>query len=68
MSESTVAAPMERMPASAVASRPATRLRAGSAFYLGMSGALFLIVLMGFSRTLYLRAFFDVAPIPAKSS
>ena len=58
MSESTLAAPVGARPATAVA------LRAGSAFYLGMSGALLLIVLMGFSRTLYLRAFFDVASIP----
>jgi hypothetical protein len=36
------------------------RRRAGGTFYVGMSGALLLIVFMGFSRTLYLRAFFNV--------
>lgn len=34
-------------------------------FYGGMSGALLLIVLVGFSRTFYLRALFDVPEIPA---
>ena len=34
-------------------------------FYVGMSGALLVIVLMGFSRSLYFRPFFNVAAIPA---
>jgi hypothetical protein len=33
-------------------------------FFLSMSGALLLILLIGFSPTLYLRLFFDVPPIP----
>jgi hypothetical protein len=45
--------------------QPAVHVRAGGTFYIGMSGALLLIVVMGFSRTLYLRAFFDVPQIPA---
>jgi hypothetical protein len=35
-----------------------------SKFFLLANALLFAIVLVGFSRTLYLRAFFDVAPIP----
>jgi hypothetical protein len=42
-----------------------SRSRARSRFYVGMSGGLLLIVLVGFSPTLYLRAFFDVPEIPA---
>jgi hypothetical protein len=34
-------------------------------FFLTMSGLLFLILLVGFSRTLYLRLFFEVPAIPA---
>jgi len=34
-------------------------------FFLAMSGFLLLILLVGFSRTLYLRLFFEVPPIPA---
>lgn len=33
-------------------------------FFLGMSGLLLLILLVGFSRTLYLRLFFEVPSIP----
>jgi len=33
-------------------------------FFVGIAGALFLLVLLGFSRTLYLRALFDVPDIP----
>jgi hypothetical protein len=33
-------------------------------FFLAMSGLLLLILLVGFSRTLYLRLFFEVPPIP----
>lgn len=34
-------------------------------FFLAMSGLLLLILLVGFSRTLYLRLFFEVPPVPA---
>jgi hypothetical protein len=34
-------------------------------FFLAMSGVLLLILLVGFSRTLYLRLFFEVPPIPS---
>ena len=40
-------------------------VRAQSKFFLGMSIVLLLFVLSGFAPTLYLRAFFDVPPIPA---
>jgi len=40
------------------------RARRRDRFFLGMSGALLLILLIGFSPTLYLRLFFDVRPIP----
>ena len=33
-------------------------------FFWGMSGALLLVLLTGFAPTLYMRAFFDVPPIP----
>lgn len=48
------------------ASAGGLRDRVGSRdrFFLGMSGALFLVLLIGFSPTLYLRLFFDVPPIP----
>jgi hypothetical protein len=45
--------------------RAATRSRAHSKFYVGMSVVLLLIVLAGFSRTLYLRAALDVPEVPA---
>src|SRR5882724_7057158 len=38
--------------------------RGRSRFFIGMSMMLLLIVLAGFSRTFYLRTFFDVPPIP----
>ena len=41
-----------------------TRARGRDRFFLSMSGALLLVLLFGFSRTLYLRLFFDVPPIP----
>lgn len=44
----------------ALAAHRATRDR----FYLGMSAALLLILLAGFSRTLFARVLFDVPPIP----
>lgn len=65
MSESTVVVPVETRRATVGVRRPATQLRAGGTFYVGMSGTLLVIVLMGFARTLYLRAFFDVPQIPA---
>jgi hypothetical protein len=40
------------------------RVRTAGAFYSGMSGALLLIVLMGFGRSLYLRSYFNNAPLP----
>ncbi len=39
--------------------------RSRDRFFLAMSGLLLLILLVGFSRTLYLRLFFEVPPIPA---
>lgn len=66
MSESVVVAATETSRTTLGAERhAATRGRARSRFYAGMSGMLLLIVLAGFSRTLYLRAFFDVPEIPA---
>lgn len=38
--------------------------RRRSKFFVGMSVIMFLIVLVGFAKTLYLRAFFDVPAIP----
>jgi hypothetical protein len=39
--------------------------RSHNRFFLGMAGLLPLILLIGFSRTLYLRLFFEVPPIPS---
>lgn len=39
--------------------------RSRDRFFLAMSGFLLLILLIGFSRTLYLRLFFEVPPVPA---
>jgi hypothetical protein len=64
MNESTIVAPAETKRATVGVRQPAAHLRAGGTFYIGMSGALLLIVLMGFARTLYLRVFFDVPQIP----
>ena len=41
----------------------AARERVRTTFYVGMSTALLVTVLVGFGPTLYLRAFFDVPPI-----
>jgi len=38
--------------------------RSRDRFFVAMSGLLLLILLVGFSRTLYLRLFFEVPPIP----
>jgi hypothetical protein len=46
-----------------VARRGAPRSRAILSFYAAMATVLFLFVLLGFSRTLYMRSFFDVRPI-----
>ena len=43
----------------------AARRRARSAFYVGMSGTMLLIVLIGFTPTLYLRPFFNAPDYPA---
>lgn len=64
MSESTVTATGEIKPATDSARSPATHQRVRSRFYVGMSSALLLIVLAGFTPTLYLRAFFNVPEIP----
>lgn len=45
--------------------RPVTRLHRRTRIFLGLSGGLLLIVLVGFARTFYLRAFIDVPDIPA---
>ena len=50
---------------SPVRSAALARPRQRSRFFLGMSVVLLLIVLVGFAPTFYLRAFFEVAPIPA---
>ncbi len=42
----------------------AVRSAGPSKFFVGMSIVLLLIVLAGFAKTFYLRAFFDVPPIP----
>ena len=47
------------------ANRPTTDTRVRNPFFVGMAGALLLIVLLGFSPTLYLRAYFDVPEMPA---
>ena len=64
MSESAVTATREIKPATDSVRHPATHQRARSRFYVAMAGGLLLIVLLGFTRTLYLRAFFDVPEIP----
>lgn len=43
----------------------ATDVRARNRFFLAMAGTLLLLVLVGFSPSLYLRVFFPVPPIPA---
>lgn len=64
MSESTVTAPGEIKPATDSVRHPATHQRARSRFYVAMAGGLLFIVLLGFTPTFYLRAFFDVPEIP----
>lgn len=61
MSESVAALTVEVQPASlGVLLKPANRRRAQRRFYVGMSGALLLIVLIGFAPSLYLRPFFEI--------
>src|SRR5262245_40462685 len=64
MNESAVTATGEIKPAPGSVRRPATQQRVCSRFYVGMPSALLLIVLAGFTPTLYLRAFFNVPAIP----
>jgi hypothetical protein len=64
MNESAVTATGEIKPAPGSVRHPATHQRARSRFYVAMAGGLLLIVLLGFTPTLYLRAFFDVPEIP----
>jgi len=65
VSESAITATVDSKPVAVSLPEAAPHRTARSGFYVGMSGALLLIVLIGFSRTLYLRAFFDVPEIPA---
>lgn len=64
MSESIVTTTVEIKPATSSIRQPATQQRVRSTFYVGMAGALLLIVLLGFTPTFYLRAFFNVPEIP----
>lgn len=65
MSESVVTATVEIEPTTRSVQQLDAHRSARSRFYVGMSSALLLIVLAGFTPTLYLRAFFDVPAIPA---
>ena len=42
----------------------ATGVRPHRTFFVGFAGALLVMLLVGFGPTLYLRAFFDVPPVP----
>ena len=53
------------IPAMAQPVNGAALVRARSKFFFGMSIVLLLLILSGFAPTLYLRAFFDVPPIPS---
>jgi hypothetical protein len=64
MNDSTIVAPVETGRTATAVRRPVASVRTGDTFYVGMSAALLIIVLVGFSRTFYLREFFDVARIP----
>jgi hypothetical protein len=65
MGKSVVPAAIDIKPAAVSIRESAPQQRPRSRFYVGMSGALLLIVLVGFARTLYLRALFEVPEIPA---
>jgi hypothetical protein len=45
---------------------PASGVRRRNRFYLAMSGVILALVLIGFAPTLYLRAFFEVRPVPVR--
>ena len=45
-------------------SRPSIEAQTRSMFFVGISGILLLLVLIGFSPTLYLRAYFDAPEMP----
>ena len=64
MSDSALESTVEAQPVAGGARPVATVRRSRSKFYVGLSGTLLLIVLIGFAPTLYLRAFFDVPDIP----
>jgi hypothetical protein len=52
--------------ASTTGATAAAGVRARSRFFFVMSGVIFAFVLVGFARTLYLRVFFDVPPVPTR--
>ena len=56
---------MSAIPIVAQGTNGTALVRASSKFFFGMSVVLLLFVLSGFAPTLYLRAFFNVPPIPA---
>jgi hypothetical protein len=64
MSEAIVTATGEIEPTTGSVRQVEAHRSVHSRFYLGMSSALLLIVLLGFAPTLYLRAFFAVPAIP----
>jgi hypothetical protein len=55
---------MSAIPVVVQGTNGAALVRARSKFFFGMSIVLLLLVVSGFAPTLYLRAFFDVPPIP----
>ena len=55
---------MSAIPVVSQGTNSAALVRVRSKFFLGMSIVLLVFVLSGFAPTLYLRAFFDVPPIP----
>jgi hypothetical protein len=64
MGEFSIKATNSELTAASTRSAPKGRHRTGTRFYLGMSGALFLIVLIGFGRSLYLNAFLGGRVLP----
>jgi len=65
MSDSALGNRVEAPSIALDARRGGTARRSRSKFYVGMSGTLLLIVLVGFAPTLYLRGLFDVPEIPS---
>jgi hypothetical protein len=63
MTDSTLGSAVEAQLLAGAVGQSATARRR-SKFYVGLSGTLLLIVLIGFAPTLYLRAFFDVPDVP----